>query len=261
GCAAGRGAGAAGGLRAVGRAIAATSLDGLGRSARFGGFADSLLGTLGELESALVEPEDVGGDLARLYAAYRAELGELWDRDVRRRRAAERLGHDLDAWHGEPVFAYGFEDLPGPQWTLLEALAGRAEVTVSLPYEPGRVAFASLRRTAEDLSRLADGRIEELEPDAGPRAHAPALAYLERSLFEGPAAEPPELEGTIRFFEGAGVRGVLELVGEELLELIRGGVPADRIAVVCPALDRTRAPLETALSTLGVPYAVEDRLR
>src|SRR5919199_2060217 len=162
-------------LLAVQRAIAATSLDGLGRSARFGGFADSLLGTLGELESAMVEPEDLGGDLARLYAAYRAELDELglWDRDVQRRRAAERLGDDLPAWAGAPGFAYGFEDLTGAQWTLLEALAGRAEVCVSLPYEPGRVAFASLRRTADDLSRLAGGRLEELPP--AERIRAPAL--------------------------------------------------------------------------------------
>src|SRR5918912_1502464 len=248
-------------LLAVRRAIAATALDGLGRSARFGGFADALLGTLGELESGLVEPAELEGDLARLYAAYRAELDrlELWDRDVQRRRAAERLGRELDAWHGQPVFAYGFEDLTGAQWALLEALAGRAEVCVSLPYEPGRVAFASLGRTAQDLAHLADGRIEELPPAQGIRA--PALAYLERQLFDGTAGTPPELEGTIRFFEGAGMRGVLELVGEELLDLIRAGTPADRIAVVCPSLERWRAPLETALATLGVPYAVEDRLR
>jgi ATP-dependent helicase/DNAse subunit B len=248
---------------AVRRAVAATDLDGLGRSARFGGFADSLLGTLGELESGLVEPEELGDDLGRLYVAYRSELDrlELWDRDVQRRRAAERLGSDLGAWHGEPVFAYGFEDLTGAQWALLEALAGRAEVCVSLPYEPARVAFESLRRTADDLARLADGRVEELAPAQRARADRPALAYLERSLFERPAAEPPELEGAIRFFEGAGARGVLELVGEELLELTRGGTPAERIAVVCPSLDRWRAPLETALATLGVPYAVEDRLR
>src|SRR5437764_774064 len=112
---------------------------------------------------------------------------------------------------------------------------------------------------ATDLARLAERRIDELPPAEGIRA--PALAYLERRLFEGPAAARPELEGTIRFFEGAGVRGVLELVGEELLDLIRGGRPADRIAVVCPSLERWRAPLETALATLGVPYAVEDRLR
>ena len=50
-----------------------------------------------------------------------------------RRRAVERLQNDLDAWHGEPVFAYGFEDLTGAEWALLEALAGRTEVSVSLP--------------------------------------------------------------------------------------------------------------------------------
>src|SRR5439155_1786167 len=169
------------------RAVAQAELDGLGRSAGFGGFGDSLLAALGELESALVEPEDSGGELGRLHAAYRAELERLgvWDRDVLRRRAAERLATDFAAWSGRPVFAYGFEDLTGAEWALLEALAGRAEVCVSLPYEPGRVALASLRRTADDLSDLADGRIEELPPAEGPPAHAPALAYLERSLFEG----------------------------------------------------------------------------
>src|ERR671936_39536 len=85
----------------------------------------------------------------------------------------DRVERELDAWHGEPVFAYGFEDLTGAQWALLEALAGRAEVCVSLPYEPGRVAFESLQRTADDLARLAQGRVEELPPAQAARAHAP----------------------------------------------------------------------------------------
>ena len=72
----------------VRRAIAATELNGLGRSARFGGFADALLATLGELESGLLDPDQLEGDLARLYGAYRAELDavSLWDRDLLRRR-------------------------------------------------------------------------------------------------------------------------------------------------------------------------------
>src|SRR2546421_2523884 len=246
----------------VRRAIAHAELDGLGRSAGFGGFGDSLLAALGELESGLVEPEDCGGELGRLHAAYRAELDRLgvWDRDVLRRRAAERLATDLTAWSGAPVFAYGFEDLTGAEWALLEALAGRADVTVSLPYEPGRVAFASLRRTAEDLADLAGGRIEELPPRFAEVAH-PTLAYLERSLFEEAAAEPPGLEGAIRFFEGAGARGALELVAEELLELIRAGTAPEAIALVCDSIDRWRAPLETVLGTIGVPYAIEERPR
>ena len=246
----------------VRRVVAGAHLEGLAASARFGGFADALLQTLGELESGLLDPEQLDGDLATLYAAYRAELDRLglWDRDLLRRRAAERIQSDLDAWHEEPVFAYGFEDLTGAEWALLEALAARTDVAVSLPYEPARPAFASLRRTAEDLSRLAGGRIEELPPRSAESAHL-ALAHLERALFAETIPEPVPIEGAVRFFEGAGARGALELVGEELLALLRAGTPAEQIGVICPSVERWRAPLETAFGTLGVPYAVDGEIR
>src|SRR5207342_3271071 len=204
------------------------------RSARFAGFADALGATVAELESALLEPGELEGgpdQLAELYAAYREELDRLGlsDRELERRHAAERLAGELDAWDGRPVFAYGFEDLTGTEWALLEALAGRSEVTVSLPYEPGREAFGSLTRTAEDLSALAAGSIEELP--AGEEAREPVLAHLERSLFGEPSAAPP-LDGSLRFLEGAGLRGTLELVAEEALELLRKGTPAEQVAIV-----------------------------
>src|SRR5206468_6816319 len=236
----------------VRRALAGRSLNGLGRSARFGGFADALVSTLGELESGLLDPNDLDGELASLYAAYRAELDrlDLWDDDLLRRHAADRVANELDAWSGEPVFAYGFEDLTGAEWALLQALAGRSEVTVSIPYEPGRPAFDSLRRTMEDLSALADGRIEELLPGHGDVAE-PALAHLERALFSDttPNAAPP-IEGSLRFFEAAGTRGALELVGEELLSLIRAGTRAEETGIVCPSLERWQAPRETAAGKL-----------
>src|SRR5439155_1092400 len=142
----------------VRRALAGRSLNGLGRSARFGGFADALLSTVAELESGLLDPNELDGELATLYAAYRAELDRLglWDRDLLRRHAAERGGNDLEA---------------------------------------------------------------------------------------------------------AGTRGALELVGEELLALIRSGAVPEQIGIVCPTLERWQAPLETALGTLGVPYALESYVR
>ncbi|HZO33569.1 MAG TPA: PD-(D/E)XK nuclease family protein [Gaiellaceae bacterium] len=242
--------------------LAGAPLNGLERSARTGGFADALLQTLGELESGLVDPGDLDGELAELYGAYRARLDGLglWDRDLVRRTAAERLATDLDAWGGEPVFAYGFEDLTGAEWTLLQALAGRADVEVSLPYEPGRVAFASLQQTADDLAGLADGRIEELPPRAAEYAH-PALAHLERALYEESPPPPPDLDAAVRFLEGAGVRGTMELVGDELLALLRGGTPPEQIAVVLPTTERWRRPLGTVLGGLGIPYAIEGRVR
>ncbi|HET7568908.1 MAG TPA: PD-(D/E)XK nuclease family protein [Gaiellaceae bacterium] len=246
----------------VRRVVATATLDGLSASARFGGFAESLQSALGELESGLLDPDDLDGDLAALHAAYRAELDRLgfWDRDLLRRRAAERLQSDLDAWAGEPVFAYGFEDLTGAEWALLEALAARAEVSVSLPYEPGRPAFASLQRTAEDLARLAGAAIEELPPRWAESAH-PALAHLERTLFSDDPRDPAPIEGALRFFEGAGSRGALELVGEELLALVRDGLAPERIGVICPDLGRWRAPLATVFGTLGIPYSLDGEVR
>ena len=177
------------------RAIAKVDLDSLGMSAATAGFADTLLQTITELESALVEPDSLDRELFELVVAYRGELAALGlrDRDGMRRFAVERLRSDLDAWSGAPVFAYGFEDLTGAEWALLEALSARADVTVSIPYEPGRAAFETLERTVEDLARLASGRIEELaRPPVPVRPLPAALAHLERWLFaDEPAPAPP----------------------------------------------------------------------
>jgi ATP-dependent helicase/DNAse subunit B len=243
------------------RAVARTDVVAFGASAQSVGFVDLLISTLAELDSAFVDPERIGGDLGRLAAAYHAELDQLgvWDRGRIRRVAVERLAGALDAWQGEPVFAYGFEDLTAAEWSLLEALAARAEVTVTLPYEPGRPAFAALARTSDDLARLA-GNVQELTP-ASERQLPPALAHLERALFQDAPGAGPPIGGTIRFLEGAGARGTAELVGEEVLALVRAGTPAEEIAVVCDSVERWRAPLETAFGALGVPHAIEERRR
>ncbi len=244
------------------RVVGGARLGELRGSARFSGFADALGTAIAELEAGLLDPDELGGDLAELHRRYRAELDRLgvWDRDLLRRYAADRLAGDLAAWDGRPVYAYGFEDLSAVQWRLLEAFSGRTEVTVSLPYEPGRPAFASLERTASDLARLADGSVEELPPRYGEYAH-PALAHLERALFQDPPPAAPPAEGAIRFLEGAGTRATLELVADEVLAQIRAGTKPEEIVVVCPSLERFRAPLESAFGALGIPYALDARPR
>jgi ATP-dependent helicase/nuclease subunit B len=246
----------------VRRVVSSADLHGYAGSAARAGFVDALQQALAELESGLLAPEAVEGELGTLYAGYRDELDRLgrWDRGLLRSRAVERLRTDLDAWHGEPVFAYGFEDLTGAEWSLLEALAARAEVTVSLPYEPGRPVFAALRRTADDLAGLAASAVEELPPRYAAIA-PPALAHLERALFSDEPGDALPLDGAVRFFEGAGSRGTLELVGEEVLALARGGMPPERIGLVMPGYDRIRSALETVLGSFGIPYAVDGELR
>jgi ATP-dependent helicase/DNAse subunit B len=246
----------------VRRVVSGADLNSFTRSAAYAGFVDSLERALEELDEGLIAPAAVEGELGGLYVAYRDELDRLerWDRGLLRSHAVERLRTELDAWHGEPVFAYGFEDLTGAEWSLLEALAARTEVTVSLPYEPGRPVFAALRRTAEDLAGLASGAVEELPPRYGAVA-PPALAHLERGLFADEPGDAPQLDGVIRFFEGAGSRGTLELVGEEVLSLARGGMPVEQIGLVVPGYDRIRGALETVFGSFGIPYAVDGELR
>ena len=241
------------------RIVDDSDLESFGPSARFGGFADALAGALTEIEAGLLDPADLGPDLAALTVAYRAELERLGvcDRGMVRRRAIERLTTDFGSWRGAPVLAYGFEDLTGAEWRLLEALAARGEVHVSMPYEPGRAAFASLSVTAADLAALADGDIVELPARSGTYL-TPGLAHLERHLFED-RAEPGALDSSVRFLEGAGRRATLELVAETVLDLVRGGTAPEEIAVVCPSLERVRATLETAFGAFGVPLAIESR--
>ncbi len=247
---------------AVRRAVARVELGDLGVSASTAGFADTLLQTIGELESALVDPDSLDRELFELVVAYRGELASLGlrDRDGVRRLAVERLRGDLDAWSGAPVFAYGFEDLTGAEWALIEALSARTDVTVSIPYEPGRAAFEALERTVEDLAGLAGGRIEELPP-APARPVPAALGHLERRLFSDEVTPGPALDGAIRFLEGAGTRGTVELLASEVAAVLRGGLAPHRVAIVCDSPERWRTPLGAALSQLQVPFAVEQSRR
>ncbi|MBA3374475.1 MAG: hypothetical protein H0U00_01435, partial [Actinobacteria bacterium] len=244
------------------RAIASTSLDALSASSSSSGFTEMLLAALGELDSALLDPEAVGGELGSLARAYRAELDRLglWDRDGLRRRAAERIQGDLQAWNREPVFAYGFEDLTGAEWALIEALAARAQVTVSIPYEPGRPAFAALERTVSDLAALAVGAVEELPP-VEDRPVPRTLAHLERELFGDGRVSEDSLEGSLQFLEGAGARGTVELLAAELLEIVRAGTPPGGVGIVCESPDRWRATFDSVLGSLDIPYAFEQSSR
>ena len=228
-------------------------------AARFPGFADAVGRALAELDGALLEPHELSPPLGALAAAYRSELDVLgaWDRGMLRRRAVEKLTGELDAWDGRPVFAHGFEDLTGAEWRLLEALSARTEVHVSIPYEPGRAVYASLRRTVDDLAAIAGDAVVELPPRAE-EFLPPDLAHVERALFTDAPRRAP-VEGSIRWLEGAGTRGTYELVGEEVFSLVRNGTPPEAIGIACASVEGVRLPLGTAFAALGIPVAFEGR--
>ena len=109
---------------------------------------------------------------------------------------------------------------------------------------------------------LAGGRIEELPP--APREYGHAGARPPRAPPLRRRRRPPGRRSTARSASSrAPARAARSSSSaEEIRELRRARAPPpEEIALVVPSLERWRAPLETALGALGIPFAVEGRVR
>ena len=199
-----------------------------------------------------------GGDarLAPAYAAYEAALAATRARAPRpaRVRAAERLERELAAWGGAPVFAYGFDDLSPAQLRLLAALAGRCDVLLALPYEPGAAAARLARRGASSGWRRAPSESRS----CARRAYgAPAgVVALARGAFSARSEPPPPADGAVRLVEAAGTDGEAMAVAAEVCRLLRLGLAADEVLVVAPD-GYDCEPLAAALERAGVAVALD----
>ncbi|MEA2224683.1 MAG: hypothetical protein QOH83_3059, partial [Solirubrobacteraceae bacterium] len=232
--------------RVAATAVKAAPLQALARSARTRGFTVGLLALVDELEELRVTPQRLtqalrawaAGDPGRLayadevsglYAAYRRRLVRLGRLDARLYEAAalDALRENPAAWGSTPVFFYGFDDLQPLQRDAVETLAATgAEVTLSLAYEPGRMAFAGRATTFAELHRK-DVRHRPLKPRAehyAPAARA-ALHHLERGLFELAGdqlfdPDPVDPGDAVTLIQGGGERAELELVAAEAARLV-----------------------------------------
>src|SRR4051794_11644548 len=209
----------------------------------------------GAAPGALERAPDGDARLAPAYAAYEAALAASGHARRGRLavRAAERLENELAAWTGAPVFAYGFDDLSPAQLRLIGALAGRCDVLLALPYEPGRPLLGSLDVAFEWLAARAE-RVEELRPAAyGAPASVVALA---RGAFSARSESPPAADGAVRLVEASGADGEATAVASEVCRLLRLGLTADEVLVVAPD-GHDCEPLAVALERAGVEVALD----
>jgi ATP-dependent helicase/DNAse subunit B len=259
-------------------AIAAREVDALAPVAGSPAFAGALARFIAELEERRVTP-------ARLRAALRAagaghepalavaglferylralERVGVLDPEQRTLRALDELRRKPALWGGRPALFYGFDDFTRMQLDAIETLGVvvGAAVTVSLTYEPGRVALAGRATTFHALEPLASEH-ESLEARSeyyAPGARA-ALSHLERSLFE-PDARRADPGAAVRLLEGSDERAELELVAEQIVELIDRGIAPGEIAVVMRAPPATADLLEAVFSAAGIPHSLERRRR
>jgi ATP-dependent helicase/DNAse subunit B len=270
--------------RVAAAAVKLARLDELAASAATAGFPRALLGFVDELEALGIDAARMhvaarawgtqepararyAEELARLYGAYRDLLDDLGRRDgpLQQRAALDALRLAPAAWGGAPVFLYGFDDLTPLQQDAVETLAlhAGAPVTVSLTYEPGRVAFAGRGATFQALLALGAEHVAlPARADHYASAAREALHHLERSLFETEPTRPRRARagGALLLLEGGDERAELELVAAHVARLLREGVPAEEVAVVLRAPWETGALLERVFAAAAVPIALSRRL-
>ena len=269
--------------RVAAAAVGRTELHVLARSAATKGFVRELLRLVDELEERRVTPQrltqalrawaagDAGrrayaDEVAALYGAYRRALERLGRPDAPLYAAAalDALRERPAAWGATPVFFYGFDDLPALQLHAVETLAATgAQVTLSLAYEPGRMAFAGRATTFAELHRegVRHVALQARAEHYAPAARA-ALHHLERGLFEladGQLFDPDPVDPGDRvvLVQGGGERAELELVATEIARLIADeGMAPEEIAVVLRRPRDAAALLAEVFAAFGVPVAL-----
>lgn len=250
-------------------------------------------------ESAESEPRALL--LAQLHERYRELLARrrVLDADLRARRALDVLRARPALWRTSarptPVLLYGFDDLTSLELDTVETLgiAVDAPVTVSLAYEPGRVAFGGRAWAFQELAPRAAQHVR-----LGPRSdyYAPAsraaLHHLERRLFEdGPAeislpeprpgqqtalageqlslveehdcaarpdaasVQAPAADG-VRLLRGSSPQAEAALIAAQARALVQEGFDPSEIAIAHRSPDSVARLLAQALDAEGVPHAI-----
>jgi ATP-dependent helicase/nuclease subunit B len=255
---------------AVVRAVAGDAgLRVLAASQRQPGFAPALERLIGELQAALIGPDDLWAAARELDdGEYEAELAGLYAGYVERRERAGRddahsaaaavarsLRERPEAWASRPVFVYGFDDLTEEQLDLVSALGEAAEVTVAVNYEDNDALAARAELLAKLRDELSADPVEELPFDPSYTASA-TLRNLDRRLFEvGKTRVEPD--GGLALLECGGERGEAEAVGGEIARLLAEGVRPDDAVVVLRRPEAHGALYHQVLGGLGIPVAVE----
>jgi ATP-dependent helicase/DNAse subunit B len=205
-------------------------------------------------------------EIAAIYRAYREglETAGLVDAELYGRGALDALRTAPAAWGRTPVFVYGFDDFNGLQLDAVETLARHCDVdvTISLPYERGRLAFRAVSGVHQELLAIG-GEELELPPvdDHYADESRPVLHHVERRLFEDGTGEAVDPGRAVSFHSSGGERAEVELAAARVLELLRAGVTPGDVAVVFRDPTAYSSLLEQVFGAYGIPYSIDRTLR
>ncbi len=258
-------------LRAVAIAIREQHgrLGPLRHSAARPGFALAFARLLDELQESGLSPAEMEAatgtledsayldDLARLFVAYgqvRDRIG-LVDSHLIARQAIAGLDREGEAWEGRPVFLYGLDDLTANQLALVRSLAGRAEVTVSIPHEEGNPVLEARSSLLRELREAGVATETPTEPNPA-NTEDPLLFHLERQ-FGATSPERRRPGPGLTILRSAGERGEAEAIALEAAKLLAAGTDPAQIAIALRDPRRRGPAIASVLESCGIAIALE----
>ncbi len=185
-------------------------------------------------------------------------------RESHRWGTLDALRREPERWGATPLFVYGFDDFTRLELDALETVAVHcgADVAVSLPFEPGRLAFKAISGIVAELSQLAASTVtlDAISDHYHPASRA-TLHRLERGLFEDvSAADAEPAERTVREHSAGGERAEVELAAAGVLQRLRDGTPAGDVAVVFRDPEPYASLIEQVFDAYGIPYSIDRSL-
>lgn len=255
-------------LRAeLGALAAAGRLPYLGAVATRGGVVAEAMRLIDELRAAEVPPAALAAagvgpydaDLALAYDGYLAALGRhgLCDEAglLALARDALRAGRAPGLWL-ELLVADGFDQLTAAQLGLLAALAGRAERTlVTLTGAEGpRPAHSRYARTLAALRAALPGALVEHLAPAAPLA--PALALVERGLFEPAPPPPADAQGALALIRAPDREREVRAALRRVLALLVEGAPPEAVALLYRSGEPYAPLVREVAAEYGLPVAI-----
>lgn len=198
-------------------------------------------------------------DVATIAARYRSlrEILGLVDRPAGVRAALALV----ESW-GRPVALYGFTSFTPGQIKLIEAMAHRVPVVLTLAHERSRAVSLV---GAPEVERWQTVAKEVVELPTQQQAYSSqAVAFLERNFMASACVpERPFSEGDgvsapgVRFMLASGQRNEAEMAAQEIAELMRAGFPPGRIAVVVRHVQGWRRLLCQVFDSCNIPYRID----
>lgn len=267
--------------------LAETSFETLGSISAFPGAVQAAVGLVEELRESAVDAAEVadglerwshagGGsvadDLGLLIAEYEGRLlraGRCDPADLVRRAIGS-----CEQWD-RPVVLYGFSSFTPIQRSLIRALAVQVPVLLVITHDPDR---AIQGPAAAEVALWREFSVKTVYvPKQSPSFASPELAELDRlylpSVVSAPApaevrsiggASTPTPDGGlghgVRLLVASGRRNEAELVGSEVVRLLREGVSPDDIVVLVRRVAPWRRMIGQVFRAYGIPHQIDSEV-